>query len=109
MLLSFLSACSMTLPVQGSIMNSEEMFVGDATGYLEGEGEIRITSSHGRICPGNNSGRSGSGTFACSDGVPGTFTFNSTGSKGIGFGQLSTGERARFAFGNQASNSLPPW
>ena len=39
---TLLPACSLTLPVRGSIQNSDEAFTGTATGYLDGGGDLTI-------------------------------------------------------------------
>ena len=96
------SACSLTLPVRGSLENSSEIFNGTATGYLDGAGELHLTSSLGRTCAGTFvyiTRRQGEGTVECSDGATGPFSFVSTGSRGTGSGTLR-GERFIFTFGS---------
>ena len=97
----FLSACSMTLPVTGSVQSTGETFSGSATGHLDGAGELTITSNRGSVCKGTfvyvNS-REGSGTFNCDDGRSGPFTFVSTGRRGTGKGTLD-GQPFIFTFG----------
>lgn len=98
-----LAACSMTLPVRGNVMNSSETFTGTATGYMDGGGNLTIVSSKGAICKGNFvyvSRRDGEGVFTCDDGRAGPFAFVSTGTRGIGKGDLG-GERFVFTFGTQ--------
>ena len=98
-----LSACSMTLPVKGSVQNSAETFTGTATGYLSGGGTLKLVSSSGAVCEGNFvyvNNREGSGVFNCDDGRSGPFEFVSTGTRGTGFGDLG-GERFTFTFGSE--------
>ncbi len=108
-----LTACSMTLPVKGRVSGSGELFLGDATGHMDGSGEMTLTSSDGRSCAGsfqyNHSFTSGAGKFTCNDGAVGPFAFTSRGNGGMGFGKLSTGERFKFVFGDQATYSLEPF
>lgn len=95
------SACSMTLPVRGSIQNSAEVFTGTATGYMSGGGTLHLVSSGGAVCDGNFvyvNGRQGEGVFHCDDGRSGPFQFVSTGTRGTGHGDLG-GQRFTFTFG----------
>jgi len=96
-----LSACSLTLPVQGQMANGAETFTGNATGYMDGGGTLSITLTSGRTCEGDfvyTTGRKGEGTFVCSDGKSGPFSFVSTGSRGTGTGNIG-GETFTFTFG----------
>src|SRR6266851_4620031 len=89
-----LSACSMTLPVRGETETGDETFSGSATGYLDHSGTLTIQSNKGTTCTGEFvyvTPRQGQGTFRCSDGRSGPFTFVSTGTHGTGTGRL--GER----------------
>ena len=108
--LLLLSGCSLTLPVRGRVEGTNEMLVGEATGFMDGSGRISLMGSDGRDCMGafqyGASRRSGTGIFTCTDGATGTFAFNSTGQQGTGFGQTSRGERIRFVFGSQSSIDL---
>jgi hypothetical protein len=96
-----LSGCSMTLPVQGQSTDGLETFTGNATGYADGSGTLSIASNKGLSCSGNFvyvTGRTGSGTFTCSNGQSGPFTFVSTGTLGSGSGKI--GDRTfTFTFG----------
>lgn len=98
----FLAGCSMTLPVEGTLQNSSETFTGQATGYMDGSGNIKIISSKAASCSGNFvyvTRREGSGTLKCDDGRAGPFTFVSTGKRGTGSGTLN-GQPFVFTFGN---------
>jgi len=95
------SGCAMTLPVKGQASDGSETFTGSATGYADGAGTLTITSSKGRKCTGDFvyvSRREGSGTFTCTDGASGPFTFVSTGTRGTGTGTLG-GKAFTFTFG----------
>lgn len=97
-----LVGCSMTLPVRGSIQNSTETFSGSATGYMDGSGILKVTSSTGVICSGSFvyvSSREGKGVFTCDDNRSGPFEFVSTGTRGTGSGDLGN-ERMTFIFGD---------
>lgn len=97
-----LAGCSITLPVTGRVQNSDETFVGNATGGLNGNGTLKITSSKGPTCEGKfvyTSNRTGEGVFNCSDGRTGPFSFVSTGTSGTGYGDLG-GQRFTFTFGD---------
>lgn len=96
-----LGACSMTLPVRGQVQNSNESFAGSATGYMDGSGNLSITSSNGTSCHGDFvyvTKRTGEGVFTCDDGRTGPFRFVSTGSRGTGHGSLG-GQAFTFTFG----------
>jgi hypothetical protein len=91
----------MTVPVHGQLERSDEVFAGTATGYLDGGGVLKVTSSKGAVCTGDSvyvNGRQGSGVLTCSDGRTGTYDFVSTGSHGNGYGALD-GHRFTFTFG----------
>jgi len=96
-----LTGCGMTLPVRGQAGDGSETFTGSATGYLDGGGNLTITSNRGRKCEGTFvyvTNREGSGTFTCSDGTSGPFTFVSTGTRGTGTGTIG-GKPFTFSFG----------
>lgn len=107
-----LAGCSMTQPVQGSMNNGKEPFLGEATGYLTGNGQLTITTEGGVNCAGKfqytSSGASGTGTFNCDDGRSGNFRFTSNGVQGQGFGKTSKGEPFRFTFG-QPDATIRSW
>ena len=90
---TLLAGCSMTLPVVGSVQSTGESFTGSATGRIDGAGELTITSNRGAVCKGRFvyvTSREGSGTFNCSDGRSGPFSFVSTGRRGTGTGTLDS-------------------
>lgn len=96
-----LAGCTMTLPVRGLLENSGERFVGTAVGQMDGAGDLHITFTNGRTCAGAFvyvNRRQGEGTFECSDGATGPFSFVSTGRRGTGSGTLR-GDRFTFTFG----------
>lgn len=85
------SACSMTLPVEGQVQSTGETFSGSATGHLDGAGTLTIHSNKGATCTGDfvyATAREGEGTFHCTDGRSGPFSFVSTGSRRTGKGTL---------------------
>ena len=91
----------MTLAVKGQTENGDETFVGKATGYADGGGNLELTSSKGKTCKGDfvyTSGRKGEGTFTCSNGQSGSFSFVSTGTRGTGTGSIA-GKGFTFTFG----------
>ncbi len=95
------TGCSLTLPVRGSEVDGQEVFHGSATGQMDGGGTINITSDRGRSCEGTFvyvTKREGEGSFLCSDGAAGSFTFVSTGTRGAGQGTIG-GRRFSFTFG----------
>ena len=96
-----LSACTLTLPVAGAMEVTHERFAGQATGHLDGAGELALTLASGARCAGAFvyiNGRQGSGTLQCTDGRSGTFSFVSTGKRGTGSGFLD-GAPFTFTFG----------
>jgi hypothetical protein len=93
----------MTLPVRGQFENGKVSFTGTATGYMDGSGTIKLTSTSGLTVEGQfiyTSGRTGEGTFTASDGRSGSFTFVSTGRRGTGTGNLGD-EKVTFTFGKR--------
>jgi hypothetical protein len=99
-----LTGCSLTLPVQGDFNKGKEMFLGQATGNMDGSGTIVINSESGVNCSGkfqyDEPRVSGSGSFECQDGRIGTFRFTSNGTSGMGFGKTNKGEPFKFTFGH---------
>lgn len=96
-----LTACAMTLPVQGSLEEGDETFSGTATGYMDGGGNLQIASTRGLSCSGTFvyvTPRAGRGTFTCTNGLSGPFEFVSTGSRGTGTGRIGD-RRFTFTFG----------
>jgi hypothetical protein len=91
----------MTLAVSGQFGDGSETFTGSATGYADGAGTLTIRSSRGRVCKGEfvyTTERRGAGTFKCSDGSSGPFSFVSTGTHGTGSGTIG-GRTFTFSFG----------
>jgi hypothetical protein len=98
---SLVSACSMTLPVQGVVDGGAETMTGTATGYTNGAGTLEVKTSKGTTCKGNFvyvTPRQGSGVFNCDDGRSGPFQFVSTGTQGTGTGTFG-GKSFTFTFG----------
>jgi hypothetical protein len=96
-----LAGCSDTLPVQGMLAGTGDRFTGTATGYVDGSGDLSIAFASGRTCSGEFvyvNGREGEGTFECSDGATGPFSFVSAGQRGTGTGTLN-GQLFTFTFG----------
>lgn len=96
-----ITGCSVTLPVEGQLQGDPETFEGSATGYMNGSGTLKITTSTGTVCKGDFvyvTDREGEGVFNCDDGRSGPFKFVSTGSGGTGQGELD-GETFTFTFG----------
>lgn len=87
------AACSMTLPVTGSLEDGSETFTGSATGYMDGGGTLTLTSNKGLSCTGTFvyvTRRDGKGTFNCTNGQSGPFEFVSTGNRGTGTGRIGS-------------------
>lgn len=100
-----LSACSVTLPVDGKLLRSNDRFLGEATGYMDRTGIMLVTSLNGKKCTGSFeylTSATGKGIFNCDDNRTGTFLFNSNGYRGNGMGKLNDGEEFAFAFGDPA-------
>ena len=96
-----LSGCSMTLPIRGQVDQGGETFSGTTRVSWDGAGELQVISSKNATCNGpfvHITAHAGQGTFNCSDGRQGQFTFVSTGRRGTGSGHLS-GEPVTFTFG----------
>lgn len=97
------AGCSLTLPVRGELLNSDERFSGSATGYRDGSGVLKVTSTTGTVCTGKfvyETSRKGAGTFQCTDGRTGPFQFVSTGRSGNGWGEFGDNRKFTFTFGN---------
>lgn len=102
-LAGYLAGCSLTLPVRGNLLNSDETFTGSATGYPDGSGVLKVTSSSGTDCTGEfvyETRRKGAGVFHCTDGRSGPFEFVSTGTRGNGWGELGDYRKFTFTFGH---------
>ncbi len=100
----FLAGCSQTLPVTGSFSDGSATIEGTATGHLDGAGTLNLTTSTGLKVTGTfvyTTSRTGQGTFKCSDGRSGPFSFVSTGSRGTGTGRLGN-ETITFSFGKES-------
>ena len=113
-----LVGCSRTLPVKGEYNDGGEKFLGSATGYFIGDGDLSIVSETGTKCEGTfryiNRVVNGEGAFKCSDGRIGDFFFTSNGSQGEGFGKDQNGKLFRFKFGGpeytrEAEAQLAVW
>ncbi len=102
MMAFLLAGCTLTLPVRGVVERTGDRFTGEATGYLDGAGDLHIKFADGRTCSGTFvyvNRRQGEGTFECTDNTTGPFSFVSTGMRGTGSGTLG-GERFTFTFGS---------
>lgn len=96
-----LAGCAAQHQVSGIVDGGHEVFSGQALRAPDGAGVLMVTSNRGTQCVGNyvfTEPRQGSGTFRCSDGRTGPFTFVSTGFRGTGTGLLA-GRRFTFSFG----------
>lgn len=95
------AGCSATAEVQGQSADGTEIFSGTAQGKMDGSGVLQVRSNLGRSCTGNfvyETNRRGAGNFACTDGSSGPFEFTSTGSTGVGTGNID-GKVFTFTFG----------
>ena len=97
----FMAGCSMTVPVRGQFQSGAVKFSGQATGYMGGSGVLHVTTTDGIVCDGDFvyvNYRQGEGTFVCSDGRSGPFSFVSSGRSGTGTGIIGD-EPITFTFG----------
>jgi hypothetical protein len=95
-----LTACA-AHRVEGVVEGGREAFSGGSFREVDGGGVLTVNSSLGVICTGNFvyiRPREGTGTFSCSDGRTGPFSFVSTGLRGTGSGVVG-GKRFVFSFG----------
>lgn len=84
-------AHSITLPVEGSIQNSDETFSGKAYARLTGGGTITLETNRNVTCQGSfvHTGiHEGNGTVTCDDGRLGVFDFVTRGLSGSGVGTI---------------------
>ncbi len=109
-----LAAC-ISLPVAGEYHESGEMFIGSATGYIHGRGNVAIRSEQGTRCYGTfrlfsvlNQSGGGDGGFHCADGRTGDFYFIWNGTEGAAFGRDDHGRLFRFHFGD-SEYTHPSW
>ena len=68
---------------------------------MGGDGDLTIIASNGLTCTGDFvyvTRRNGEGTFVCSDGRSGPFSFVSAGSRGTGTGKIGN-DIVTFTFG----------
>jgi hypothetical protein len=95
-----LTACA-AHRVEGVVEGGREAFSGGSFREVDGGGVLTVNSSLGVVCSGNFvyvRPREGVGTFSCSDGRTGPFSFVSTGFRGTGQGTVG-GRRFVFSFG----------
>jgi hypothetical protein len=95
-----LSACA-AHRVEGVVEGGREVFSGGSFREIDGGGVLTVQSSLGAVCTGDFAyvrPREGAGTFRCSDGRAGPFSFVSTGLRGTGQGVVG-GRRFVFSFG----------
>lgn len=103
----WLTACSQSLPVSGSVQQTNERFIGTATGDIFGQGSLSITMDSAVTCTSQftskvafaSSGVSSQGILNCSDGRSGNFFYSGTVHNGNGFGTLSDGHKFTFTYG----------
>jgi hypothetical protein len=98
-----LSACSLTVPVNGTVGKKE--FLGRTTAVMFGDTTFDVTTEDGMKCYGitvEGVGEpSGWGTFNCDDGAKGKFYFTAiTKVSGKGFGKTNDGRKLSFTYGN---------
>jgi len=104
-----LAACSFTHPVHG-VEDNGVQFLGTATGYLNGDGDIQMTTDDGRNCTGtyhwtgSSEAANANGTFQCDGGVTGTFASEGTAASSTGFGRTSDGHKFKFYTGQVAED-----
>jgi hypothetical protein len=106
-----LTGCTFTHPIKGIVDKTHERFIGTATAsLLEKNATIDIVTDMGAKCSGiyprpesTSSGVSASGSFECNDGRVGNFVFSGTAQGGEGFGKFKDGNKFRFIYG--ADNS----
>ncbi|MFP5513226.1 MAG: hypothetical protein ACLGJC_09120 [Alphaproteobacteria bacterium] len=99
-----LSACSVTVPVTGSIGVAGQAMTGTATGYADKTGTIFMQSPNGKLkCSGDYGyigTSSGRGKLFCNDGRTATVQFNAiTYKSGYGYGVADDGTAIRFTYG----------
>jgi hypothetical protein len=98
--LASLAACA-AHRVEGLVEGGREAFSGGSFREVDGGGVLTVRSSLGAVCSGDFvyvRPREGVGTFSCSDGRTGPFSFVSTGLRGTGTGTVG-GRRFVFSFG----------
>jgi hypothetical protein len=98
--LIMLTACAVQR-VEGVVEGGHEAFTGGSFREIDGGGVLTVRSSLGAVCTGDFvyvRPRAGEGTFRCSDGRTGPFSFVSTGLRGTGTGVVG-GRRFVFSFG----------
>jgi hypothetical protein len=103
-----LTACAVQR-VEGVVEGGQEAFSGGSFREIDGGGVLTVRSSLGAVCTGDFvyvRPRAGEGTFRCSDGRTGPFSFVSTGLRGTGSGVVG-GRRFVFSFGIAGSALAP--
>ncbi len=98
-----LSACSMTVPVNGKLDKKE--FLGKTTTEMFGDTTLDVVTEDGLKCHGlvveKELNINGWGTFNCDDGAKGKFYFTAiTKVSGKGFGKTTDGRKLSFTYGN---------
>ena len=106
-----LTACSVTHPVHG-VQDNGVQFLGSATGYLNGDGEIDMTMDDGRQCTGTyhwtgtSAAANANGTFHCDNGITGSFASEGSAASSSGFGRTSDGHKFKFYTGQTAQITI---
>jgi hypothetical protein len=107
-------ACAGLFSTSGPVIAivADELFIGEATGYLNGTGTVAIQSqtNAGLRCVGrftSDSSEGGTGQMSCSDGSGGSFDFKRMrGLRGYGGGSSTRG-LISFVFGLKAADAIP--
>lgn len=97
---------SVTSTVYATVGQTGEIYEGEATGYLDMTGTIKIKSASGNGCAGNfryTSSLGGDGLVRCDDGQSAEITFKSLSNlSGYGEGTTDEGHLVRFTYGLDA-------
>lgn len=86
-----LTACAVR-QVDGVVQGGREVFQGLSFREIDGGGMVSIASSRGVTCDGDFvyvAPHEGKGTFYCTDGRTGPFSFVATGRRGTGTGTIA--------------------
>ena len=99
-----------TADVYGTVGDSEDLYSGSATGYVDRSGTIELKNSKGNVCRGDfayyRGVREGHGILACDDGQRATIQFIGLSAvSGYGTGTSSNGGRVSFTYGMDRQQS----
>lgn len=92
-----------SVTVYGVVGDTNDLYTGSATGYLDRSGTIELKNAKGNVCKGDfayGQGLRGAGIIGCDDGQTARIVFNGLSAmSGYGVGVSNTGQPVAFTYG----------